>query len=315
MVSRRDFLKIAGTAAGTTALTLAGVDAAQASEHHLDPDRFGVLTDTTLCVGCRRCEYACSKAHDLPYGDLDSYDDESVFEEMRRPTVDDLTVINSYEPLSAQHDPLTVKVNCMHCEHPTCVSACIVGALTKDEKGPVVYDAWKCIGCRYCMVACPFQIPTYEYKDPLTPKVVKCDLCSEKTLSGEGIPACVEICPVEALTFGKRSDLLELCHQRIKNDPDRYEHKVFGEIDGGGTSWLVLSDRDFTKVDLPELPEYSPAEVTESIQHGIFRGFTGPAMVFALMSVLVKSTGSIPPEKDLPGKQKQIQTEEEGDHE
>nr|MEE4266494.1 4Fe-4S dicluster domain-containing protein [Candidatus Krumholzibacteria bacterium] len=301
MVSRRDFLKIAGTACGTTALSMAGVESARASESHLDHDRFGVLADFTICVGCRRCEYACSKAHDLPFGELDEYDDQAPMEEMRRPTVDDLTVINAYTPPTGHTDPLTVKVNCMHCEKPNCVSACIVGALTKDPKGPVVYDAWKCIGCRYCMIACPFQIPAYEYEKPLTPKVVKCDLCAESTLGEEkGIPACVEICPVDALTFGKREDLLEMAHLRIRNDPDRYFHKVYGEVDGGGTSWLYLSDRDFSEVDLPELGETSASEVTESIQHGIFRGFSGPAMVFGLMSVLVKSTGSIPPEKDLP---------------
>lgn len=302
MVSRRDFLKIAGTAAGTAALSMVGADSALASsESHLDPDRFGVLADFTVCIGCRRCEFACSEAHDLPFEDLEKYDDRSVFESMRRPTVDDLTVINAYSPPAGETDPLTVKVNCLHCEKPSCVSACIVGALTKDTRGPVVYDAWKCIGCRYCMIACPFQIPAYEYDNATTPKVVKCDLCAHLTLSGEGkIPACVDICPVDALTFGRREDLLELAHRRLQNDPDRYFNKVYGEHDGGGTSWLYLSDRDFSEVDLPVLEDYSPCEVTERIQHGIFRGFTGPAMVFGLMSVLVKSTGSIPPEKDLP---------------
>jgi Fe-S-cluster-containing dehydrogenase component len=223
--------------------------------------------------------------------------------EMRRPTIDDLTVINSYDPPAGREDPLTVKVNCLHCEKPSCVSACIVTALTKDPKGPVLYDPWKCIGCRYCMIACPFQIPAYEYFNATTPKVVKCDLCAEKTLSEEGgLPACVEMCPVDALTFGRREDLLAEAKRRIQYDPDRYFDKVFGEVDGGGTSWLYLSDRDFTEVDLPELGETSPCEVTERIQHGIFRGFSGPAMVFGLMSVLVKSTGQVPPEKDIPQK-------------
>jgi formate dehydrogenase iron-sulfur subunit len=304
MVSRRDFLKIAGTAAGTTALSMAGVARASEGSGHLDPDRFGVLADFTQCVGCRRCERACSEAHDLPFGDLDSYDDKGVFQQMRRPTVDDLTVINAYDPPAGREEALTVKVNCLHCEKPSCVSACIVTALTKDPRGPVVYDPWKCIGCRYCMIACPFQIPAYEYANALTPKVVKCDLCADLTLSGEGqIPACVKMCPVDALTFGRRSDLLELAHRRIQNEPDRYFDKVYGEHDGGGTSWLYLADRDFSEVDLPVLEDYSPCEVTERIQHGIFRGFSGPAMVFGLMSVLVKSTGKIPPEKDVPGNQ------------
>lgn len=314
MVSRRDFLKIAGTAAGTTALSVMGVESAEASSDHLDSDRFGVLADFTLCVGCRRCEWACSKAHDLPFGSLEEYDDKKVWDEMRRPSVDDLTVINAYPPHEGHQDPLTVKVNCMHCEKPACVSACIVGALTKDPKGPVLYDAWKCIGCRYCMIACPFQIPAYEYENPLTPKVVKCDLCADLTLSGENkIPACVDICPVDALTFGSREDLLKMAHRRIKNDPDRYFNKVYGEHDVGGTSWLYLSDRDFSDVDLPVVEDYSPAIVTERIQHGIFRGFSGPAMVFALMAVLVKSTGKVPSDKELPDKQ--LTGGKEGGHE
>lgn len=314
MVSRRDFLKISTTAAGTAALSLAGVEKAQASTDHLDPDRFGVLVDFTECVGCRRCELACSKGHDLPYGEPEEYDNLKIFETMRRPDEADLTVINAYPAPAGQEDPLTVKVNCLHCEKPTCVSACIVGALEKNPHGPVTYDAWKCIGCRYCMVACPFSIPAYEYNDPLTPKVVKCDLCADLTLAGEGaLPACVEICPTEALVFGKRSELLAMAHKRLNNDPDLYFNKVYGEVDAGGTSWLYISDRDFSQLDLPDVPDTSPAHLTESIQHGIFRGFSGPAMVLGLMSVLLKSSGKIPPEKDLPSRGKANGTEVDHD--
>ncbi len=249
MVSRRDFLKIGGTAA----ITLAGVEKVQASENHLDPDRFGVLADFTFCIGCRRCEWACSSEHDLPHGKLEDYDDTTVMENMRRPGPDQLTVINAYDPPAHSEKELTVKVNCLHCEKPACVSACIVGALEKTPQGPVVYDPWKCIGCRYCMVACPFSIPAYEYHNALTPKVVKCDLCAAMTLD-DGVPACVDICPTEALLFGRRSDLLAVAKDRIRRDPDRYFDKVYGEHDAGGTSWLYLSDRDFSAVDLPELP-------------------------------------------------------------
>lgn len=291
MVTRRDFLKISGTVAGTAAASLTGVRGASASHHALDPDRIGVLTDLTECIGCRRCEWACAEEHGLPFGSLESCDDQSVFEEMRRPDEKQYTVVNRYDPPEHSDKPLGVKVQCMHCEHPACVSACIVGALEKDPMGPVTYDPWKCIGCRYCMIACPFQIPAYEYKKPLTPVVMKCTMCSERTLKEGKQPACVEMCPVEALVFGSRSELLKLARNRIRRSPDRYLPHVYGEYDGGGSSWLMIADRDFEEVHMPALPDTSAAEITEGIQHGVFRGFSGPLMLFGLVAVLSKSMG------------------------
>jgi len=291
MVNRRDFLKISGTAVGTAAAALAGVKPAKASHHELAPDRFGVLTDYAECIGCRRCEWACAQENDLPFGSLESCDDQSVFETLRRPDEKQYTVVNQYETPENENKQLSVKVQCLHCEHPACVSACIVGALEKNPHGPVTYDPWKCIGCRYCMVACPFQIPAYEYADPLTPKVMKCTMCSDRTLKEGKQPACVEICPVEALVFGPRNELIEVGRDRIRKKPDRYLPHIFGEYDGGGTSWLMLADRDFKEIHLPELPDSSPAEITEGIQHGIFRGFSGPLMLLGLVSILSKSMG------------------------
>ncbi len=291
MVSRRDFLKITGTAVGTAAVSLTGVPVASASHLELSPDRFGVLTDYTECIGCRRCEWACAEENGLPFESLESCDDQSVFDMMRRPDEKQFTVVNRYNPNDGSDRQLDVKVQCLHCEHPACVSACIVGALQKDPMGPVTYNADACIGCRYCMVACPFQIPAYEYHNSLTPKVMKCTMCSERTLKEGRQPACVEMCPVEALVFGPRTELLELARNRIRRNPDRYLPHVFGEYDGGGTSWLMLADRSFQEVHLPDLPDTSAAEITEGIQHGIFRGFSGPLMLFGLISVLAKSMG------------------------
>lgn len=289
MVTRREFLKYTGTTAGAAALApVAAAAATHATD--LDPDRIGVLSDLTLCIGCRRCEWACAQEHKLPYGSLESCDDQSVLKSARRPDDKHYTVINRYPAPAWREQPLDVKVQCMHCEKPACVSACIVGALEKSPKGPVIYDAWKCIGCRYCMVACPYQIPSYEYGNALTPKVMKCTLCSHRTLEQGKQPACVEICPREALVYGKRSQLLELAHERIARNPDRYHDEVYGEHAVGGTSWLLLADRPATEVGIPELPDESPAVLTESIQHGIFKGFTGPLMIFGLLSVLMKSS-------------------------
>ncbi|MBD3222499.1 4Fe-4S dicluster domain-containing protein [bacterium] len=297
MASRRDFLRHAGFLTGTAVAATTGVKkAAAAHGPHIDDDRMGVLCDFTLCIGCRSCEYACSEAHDLPHGDFTDYSaEDAVLESYRRPTPDDLTVINRFSPAKGHDEPFHAKYNCLHCDHPVCVSACIVGALEKNARGPVTYDAWKCIGCRYCIQACPFQIPTYEYDDALTPKVVKCDLCQDRTLEG-GIPACVDICPQETMVFGRRSDLIKLAHERITVHPERYVDHVYGEHEVGGTSWLYLADRSFQDLTLPEVPDESPAVTTERIQHGIFRGFSGPLMVFALVSVIMKSAGRNPEE-------------------
>jgi len=289
MVNRRDFLKITGTVAGTAAMTAVGAEASGPPQN-LDPDRFGVLTDTTLCIGCRRCEWACAEQNDLPHGSLESYGDTSVFETTRRPDREAYTVVNRYSPPTGTDKPLDVKVQCLHCEHPACVSACIVSALEKSPQGPVTYDPWKCIGCRYCMIACPFQIPAYEYHDALKPRVMKCTMCAERTLKEGRAPACVEMCPPEALVFGRRSELLELAHSRIRQNPGRYHSQVFGEHIVGGTSWLMISDRPATEIGIPDLPETSPATITETIQHGIFKGFSGPLMLFGILSILMKSS-------------------------
>jgi len=292
MATRRDFLKQAGFISGTAvAATVGARSATAATGPHLDDDRMGVLCDFTLCIGCRSCEWACSESHDLPHGSLSEYSsDDSVLEAPRRPDAEAFTVINRFEPGADMSEPFHAKYNCLHCEHPTCVSACIVGALQKNAKGPVQYEAWKCIGCRYCMVACPFQIPAYEYHDPLTPKVMKCDLCHEETLNG-GTPACVSICPVETMVFGRRDELLAVARDRIANHPERYVDHIYGEHEVGGTSWLYLADRSFQDLSLPEVPMESPAVTTERIQHGIFRGFSGPLMMFAIVSVIMKSAG------------------------
>ena len=163
----------------------------------------------------------------------------------------------------------------MHCNHAACVSACIVGALTKEENGAVTYDAWKCIGCRYCMVACPFQIPTYEYDNVLTPQVRKCEFCEQRTSKGE-LPACVEECPRQAMTYGKRSDLLELAHEKIAEHPGRYVDHVYGEHEVGGTSWMYLSPVPFEQAGFLKLGKAAPPALTEAIQHGVFKHWIAP---------------------------------------
>jgi len=267
-IERRDFLKTLVVASGS----LAGVSSLKASGNtNLNPDRFGVLTDLTYCIGCRKCEWACNETNELPNQPLDSFSDTSVFDEYRRPTSEQYTVVNSFTDKGLDGGALNVKVQCMHCEHPPCVSACIVSALRKHPDGPVTYNASACIGCRYCIIACPFQIPTYEYEKVLTPQVRKCTLCFERTMENDQLPACVEVCPTEAIIFGKRKDLIEIAHDRIKKHPDKYIDHLYGEYEVGGTSWMYLSNQPFNEIGFPELGNKSPAETTESIQHGIFK--------------------------------------------
>jgi Fe-S-cluster-containing dehydrogenase component len=277
--NRRTFLKIAST---FFASTFPSQKLKAAPQRILSPDRNGVLVDTTLCIGCRECEYACKIAHDLQTEDHATFSDRNVFKSMRRPDDKNLTVVNAYAGSENQQNPITVKVQCMHCDEPACLSACIVGAFSKDASGIVSWDEDKCIGCRYCLIACPFQIPAYEYGKALEPKVMKCDWCEERQKEGKR-PACVDICPVEALLFGKRSALIGIARERIRKNPDRYIDHIYGENEVGGTSWLYLAGKDFKSLAFPELSENPAPGVSESIQHGIFAYFVPPVALYAVL--------------------------------
>ena len=279
--NRREFLK-SFTLISAGALSLSSNSSRAASVEKLSENRKGVLVDTTVCIGCRSCEWACKQAHNLQTGSLETYDDRSVLKNKRRPDDQALTVVNEFVNPKNSLIPTDVKVQCMHCEQPACVSACIVGAFTKHPEGPVTWDSGKCIGCRYCMVACPFQIPSFEYSKALQPQIMKCDFCFSRTNNGL-LPACVEICPTEALTYGKRDELIAIAHQRIKRQPDRYFNHVLGEFEVGGTSWMYLAGQDFTKLDFPTLGEEPAPGVSEAIQHGIFSYFIPPIALFALL--------------------------------
>ena len=305
-VSRRQFLKIAGVAGGG-AVCASAPGAAKASEPApVSDDWYGCLIDLSHCVGCRKCEMACNVANDL--GEPEKpFDDLSVFEKARRPTAGAYTVVNKYvvpDPKEPEAElPVYAKVQCMHCQDPACVSACLVGALTKDEKtGAVNYDGSRCMGCRYCMVACPFQIPAYEYHNPLTPLVRKCTYCYERIKEEGGVPACVGICPAEAIQFGKRSDLLRVAKERIfapggKNRPHgAYVEHVYGEKEVGGTGWMYLSTVPFESLGFLTLPEQAPPRLTETMQHGIFKYFVPPIALYSLLFLSMRRFKSSPQE-------------------
>lgn len=282
-MDRRNFLKVLGVGAAGTAVGPANIARASGGAPHNIDEAMGVLVDIPKCIGCRRCEYACQDAHDFNPPPIQTFEDKSAFEKKRRPHPRSHTVINCYEPSAQPGQPVYNKFNCMHCNDPACWSACLVTAFTKQESGAVTYNPNRCMGCRYCMVACPFEIPTYDYGDPITPQVRKCNLCAHLVPDKQEVPGCVKICPAEVMTYGKRKDLLDLAHRRIAEQPDLYVDHVYGEHEVGGTSWMFLSSVPFEEVGLPKLPDKAPPRLTEKIQHAEFKYFLPPLMWYGLL--------------------------------
>ena len=277
-ISRRDFLKksiglIAGTA---TVLGSPGISHAyskgdetiyftnntanernwkiyeERKKKHIPPpeEPYGVLVDVSKCIGCRRCEWACNEWNKNPNKPIEEYEksasqEPSVFDQIRRPHAGQFTVVNRYYTKDGK--PIYVKIQCMHCLHPACYSVCFVEAFRKTPEGPVIYNPYVCIGCRYCMVACPFDRLAYEYYDAFTPQVTKCTMCYDRIVQGLP-PACVEICTAGALIFGKRSELIKIARERIEKNPGKYVNHIYGLEEVGGTSWLYISPVPFEEI-------------------------------------------------------------------
>ena len=279
-VDRREFLKTAGRVGVSASIINTMAGQAVASEHSPSTeDAMGVLVDLTKCNGCRQCEAACQEVAGFEVPTKEELLDESVFAERRHPGPRSYTTVNRFRGRGSGvgDAPVCVKANCLHCLEPACVSACLVGALRKQPNGAVTYDAWKCMGCRYCMVACPFDIPTYEYDNVFTPQVRKCTFCSDEGNPHKGgTPACVLACPKQCLIYGKRSELLARAHEKIAKHPDVYIDHVYGEHEAGGTAWLYLSSVPFEQVDFLKVDPQAPPRLSESIQHGVFKYFMPP---------------------------------------
>jgi Fe-S-cluster-containing dehydrogenase component len=248
-ISRRKFLGWVGAAGLSTAF---GKSASAATQKHFTgyPNSFAILHDTTLCVGCRTCEAACNKVNDLPPPDK-PFTDLSVLDTHRRTTTKEFTVVNKYDNKEKSSGPVFYKKQCNHCLEPACASACFVSAFTKTKTGAVIYDSSVCVGCRYCMIACPFEIPTYEYDQALTPRIRKCTMCYPRVIEGR-LPGCVEACPMEAMSFGKREDMIKIARERFRKYPDRYVDHIYGEHEMGGTSWMYISGTPFNELGMRE---------------------------------------------------------------
>jgi len=210
-----------------------------------------ILTDITKCVGCLECVVACKRENNL---------------ETDVPRIwhkgDGLSSEN-WTSILQKPDKHFIRKQCRHCHEPACASACPVGALHKTKEGVVIYDSNKCLGCRYCMMACPYGIPRYDW-DEQVPYVRKCIMCHHRLRQGRQ-PACTEACPEKATIFGDRTELLAEARRRIRKDPDRYIDHVWGEHEVGGTNVLYISDIDLGFLSYRSQPGMEPLPKTTEI--------------------------------------------------
>ncbi len=280
--SRRDFFKMLGLGGAT--LLASSVPAMANEKKWVNDEALGMLYDATMCVGCKACMATCKRVNG-DYGSLSyeraSFDPDGLWDAPQDLSGSTRTLIKLCKESDSRWS--YVKYSCMHCQKPSCVSVCPVSAMTKDKvTGVVDYNKDTCIGCRYCQVACSFTIPKFQWEKTL-PQIVKCDLCKNTNLREKGITACAEVCPVGAITFGKRKDLLAIAHERLQDNPGRYIHHVYGEHELGGTNHLYLSALAFDKLGLPTLPDNAPAEFSEKIQHTIYKGFVAPVALYSAL--------------------------------
>ncbi|GHU92267.1 hypothetical protein AGMMS49974_03570 [Deltaproteobacteria bacterium] len=237
-MNRRKFLTILGSAGVASALSTARVANASGGTPTWPyyENSYGVLHDTTRCIGCRRCEEGCNKVNGLPKPKK-PFSDLSVTETRRRTSAYEWTVVNKYE---VNGKPVFRKQQCFHCNDPACASACFAKCFQKQPDGSVTYDGSQCVGCRYCMIACPFYAPGFQYDEAWDPLVQKCTFCEPRMKEGK-LPGCIEACPIDALTFGRRSDLIKIARARMHENPGKYADYIYGEWDAGGTAWMVLA--------------------------------------------------------------------------
>ena len=291
-LSRRSALKLisAGTAmaaGGTTVMTR--------EPRTVSPDAMGMLYDTTRCIGCKACVTACYQANDLePTRDADGLH--------QAPTDLDGHTKNIIKLYSDGTRTSFFKYQCMHCVDPACVGACMLGSLKKDAvTGIVGYTTDYCVGCRYCQLACPFNVAKFEFDSPV-PKIVKCEYCRHRQAEGvtptasggfsrypKGMgPACAEVCPRGAVIYGKRTELLAEARQRIAQQPGLYfEDRVYGETEGGGTQVLYLSHVPFQRLGLPRLSGDGIPKTAYQIQEGLYRGMVAPVVLYGVLAVAI----------------------------
>jgi len=276
-ISRRTVFKLA--AAGAAAAVAGPEPASAAVALAAPPDAVGLLYDATKCIGCKACMVACRDANGL---EPDTSWSGGLYQAPLDLNEKTKTVIKLYDDGKEQS---FFKAQCMHCVAPSCARACMLGAFKKREYRIVTYDVKYCVGCRYCEVACPFGVPKFEWSKA-TPRMVKCELCNHRLAQGKQ-PACTEVCPRQAVIFGRREDLLREARSRLAQKPDLYVQKIYGETDGGGTQCLYISHVPFEKVGLPALTGRSTPSLQRAIQHGIYKGFAAPVALYGVLGFVM----------------------------
>lgn len=274
-IERRNFLKKMAGGLGC-AIIAPVVETGKAFASKIKARRdsdVGLLYDATKCIGCKACEVACKKANNMPAEPGPG----GIWDEARDLTSKTLNIIKLYKE-KGKHS--FIKRQCLHCVDPECVSACPTGAMAKLDNGVVVWRSDACVGCRYCQMACPFNTPKYEFESQYG-RIIKCELCSNNGLLASGTTACADICPTRAVIFGKTKKLLAIARKRLADHPERYNGKIYGERDNGGTNVIYLAAVPFEKLGLPHLPEYSAAKVSEGIQHTLYNHFIAPIAIYA----------------------------------
>lgn len=236
-----------------------------------------VLVDLTRCIGCRGCQVACKEWNE---NEARSTTFNGDFTNPAKLNSDTYTHIRFLETEQRESvDWSFIKNQCMHCKEPACASACPVGALIKTPEGPVSYDFDRCIGCRYCMVACPFDIPKYEW-DTTWPAVQKCTFCSERIKDGM-IPACIKTCPTEVMYFEEYDKVVAEAKTRLSNNPNKYVNHIYGLDEAGGTAWMYISDKPFDTLGFKKgIPNESLPDYTWSVLSTI------PAKVVGIAAAL-----------------------------
>lgn len=235
--------------------------------------KYGFLIDASRCIDCRACLVACSVENNVPMKNT-------------RIWIHDTGVMGEYPALTRYSAPF----HCMHCVDPSCVSACTVGALQQNSDGIVIYDQDRCIGCRYCMYACPFEVPNFEWQERLA-LIIKCDFCTSRLEEGQK-PACATTCPTRAIQFGTREEMLNLAYQRIKDNPGRYVAHVYGEHENGGTSTFYISPVPFEQLGFPITTQTeSPAHFNRLVTHGTPAVAAGVAIGMSGIYLAIKRQG------------------------
>ncbi len=319
-LSRRDFLKLSASGSLVLASNLSPVPAAALEPVPRLPEGMGILYDATVCIGCKACMAVCKEYNNLP---PDHHDPNNVWDDPADLSSKTYNIVKLYTNGTGQvkdqeaNGYSYIRRLCMHCVDPSCTSACPVVALHKDSHtGAILYDKDVCVGCRYCQIACPYNVPKFEWDNPF-PQIQKCQLCSHLIPQG-GYAACCQFCPTGASIYGNVQDLLKEAKRRLSlttgqmadyplrrvDSSDKtqrkvtlYNNHIYGAQEGGGTQVLMLANVPFNKLGLPQLPAESTADRTETLYHALYKGMIFPYVLLgAVFYAVYKNTAN----QDLP---------------